>query len=295
MVNQDSKKYGVQIELLKGKGYIFHVANQEKLMSFMDETTQEVDVYNVEQRKDIILFYLLQANEYITIGELAEKLQLSRTPIVEELIRVEEELRKMNLELERKAHYGIRAKGSENDFRKAFSKYVLNSNLYLEPAKNYKDFLETIQEDEFEDMLKSVLAKYNLYITNVAFENIIMHLKILIFRISQGNFITKDNYFAVEIDKDYFNIAKDISCWIKNKYQILLPVDEIHFLSAHISAKTMATTIETQDREKLSREIRNILGQLDQEFLTSFKNDIYLEEALLLHMFPLILRHILKD
>lgn len=55
-VNQDSKKYGVQIELLKGKGYIFHVANQEKLMSFMDETTQEVDVYNVEQRKDIILY-----------------------------------------------------------------------------------------------------------------------------------------------------------------------------------------------------------------------------------------------
>lgn len=290
-VNQNGLKKGFEVEMIKGKGYVLHILDKELFNLFMnEEQCQVVDVYNPEQRIEIMLFYILQADKYITINSLMDKLMLSRTTIMKELRRIDQELAKFNLKLATKPRCGMYVDGSEQDFRKAFSKYVLSSNFYLEPTKDYKQFLKGIEKEELRSALDESLRKFDFHINDVAFENIVAHLSILIFRVIQNNFISEKLFEATDVDEVYFQIANDISNLLEEKYNISLPNSERKFLAAHISAKAFTTTIDIQEKDKLIGEIGQILEQLDMEFLTNFQGDGELTEGLLLHMFPLLNR-----
>jgi len=288
-VSQNSDKHGFKIQLIKGKGYIIQVEDKALLERYL-ENEESVDVYNQEQRLEALIFYILQSNRYITIGELIDRMQLSRSTIVRDLKIIEKILSESRLKLIKKAHYGLKVVGQEQDFRKAFSKYVLNSTLYLEPTKNYKEFLERIENKELEDILTQALKESCLEISDVAFENVLTHLKILLYRVEQRNFITKADFTKDKVPKVYMDVAMSINNWIKRKFDILLPGEELRYLSTHISARTSTAMLDIKEREKLRREIKNILQKLDQEFLTDFENDNELIEALVIHMHPLIKR-----
>lgn len=283
-------KHGFQIKVIKGKGYFLNILDENKFNNFLGKKQElEPDIYNSSQRVYIILFYILQSTKPVTINDLMERMNLSRTTIVKELEKVDEKLRKSNLKLERKKHYGISVTGSEKDYRKAFSKYVLTSNLYLEPAKNFKEFLENTNVEDLKNVLHEAIYKYNLRISDVAFKNVVDHLKILIFRVSQGNFIASSVNIS-KIDEIYLQISEYICSSIKDKYNITVPGTEVKFLAVHISAKTFTSRIDTAEKDLLAKDIKNILEYLDNEFLTDFRNSEELKESLLLHMFPLLNR-----
>jgi len=282
---------GFCIELQKGKGYILNITNDNYFKVFIDEKQDyDYDVYDVEKRLEMLMFYILQAHGYITVSQLEEKMLLSRSTIVKELKHVDQELSKFNLKLERKAHYGVIVSGSEQDLRKAFSKYVLGSIYYLEPAKEYKFFIENLEVKELRNVLGDGLAQNSFRITDIAFNNIVSHLKTLIFRVSQENFISNESFLTLEIDEVYLKVAIYVTSWIEERYQISLPESEIYYLAAHISAKSITSIIDTVEKNTIYSDIRNILVQLDQEFLTNFQDDLELQDALLFHMFPLLKR-----
>lgn len=282
---------GFQIELQKGKGYILHIVDAKLFNKFMKEEQEGgFNVCKPEQRPEMLLFHILQADGYITVGQLEEKMLLGRSTIVKELKHVDKELAKFNLMLEHKAHYGISVKGREQDLRKVFSKYVLGSIYYLEPAKEYKYFNENLDTKELRKVLGEALEQNSFRITDVAFDNIITHLKILIFRATQKKFISMEPFLITEIDQVYFQVAAYVVAWIESRYNIYLPESEKQFLAAHISAKSITTTIDSKEKDALQEELKAILAQLDKEFLTSFRDDIELQDALLLHMFPLLNR-----
>lgn len=283
-------KYGFKINIIKGKGYVLNILDEKKFNNFIGKKQESApDIYNSCQRVYIILFHILQETKPVTINDLIEKMNLSRTTIVKDLEKVEKKLKELNLKLERKKHYGIRVTGSEKDYRKAFSRYVLTSNLYLEPAKTFKDFLKITNGKELKSVLYEALNKYSLRISDVAFKNVIDHLKILIFRVNQGNFISS-NVNIFQIDEIYLQISEHICSWIKDKYNVILPDTEVEFLAVHISGKTFTSSINTSEKNLLAKDIKDILEKLDNEFLTDFKNSKELNESLLLHMFPLLNR-----
>jgi lichenan operon transcriptional antiterminator len=289
-INRNRDRYGLEVLLIKGSGYVVKVTDQLLMERFLGENPEEVDVYNQEQRRDMMLFYILQANGYITIGSLMERMQISRSTIAREMDEVVKALREQNLTLVRKAHHGLVVESSEQDFRKAFSKYVLNSSLYLEPAKNYKAFLDTIRAGELEDMLSKALEGTSLKLSDVASENILTHIKIVMFRVSEKNFIANEKFLNVRLDDIYFKVAYKISRLLSERFGIELPEDEVSYLAAHISTRTNVTELDEKEREELQKTLKGILEDLDVEFKTEFGEDNDLIEALLLHLYPLLKR-----
>jgi lichenan operon transcriptional antiterminator len=289
-INLNSRTYGIEIQLQKGRGYTAKIRDENLWVQYLRNHPEEVDIYNSNQRIEMLLFYILQANNYITIGNLMERMMLSRSTITRDLEAVEKVLEGLNLKLTRKAHHGLSIEGSEQNYRKAISKFVLNSSLYLEPAKNYKNFLDTIQPGELEKILSDVLSETALKISDVAFENILTHLKVLLFRVKHHNFITKAQFLNTKIDTQFYTVAERIGVWIQERFDIVLPPDEIHFLAAHISTRTNSTIDDMKEREVLHSELGAILTTLDSEFMTQFQDDADLIEALMMHMYPLLKR-----
>lgn len=289
-INISSKEYGVEIKFLKGKGYVVIILDQKELKYFLNKHSQTVDMYNPESRTNILLGYLLQSSTYITIGHLAEKLMLSRSTVIRDLEVVEETLRSCNLQLVRRPHHGIKIEGNEQDLRKAISKYVIHAQLQLEIAKDYRNFLKEISDEQLGEQLFSILAENSLNISDVAFNNILAHLKILLFRVKQNNFITNVQISTLEVEDLFYRIANKINTFLKSNYDVELPKIEIQYLAAHISTRINVVPEDKAEKNKLHDELSEILETVDKEFLTYFHNDNELIEALLLHMYPLLKR-----
>lgn len=286
--NVTSRHYGFNINLQKGKGYTLVIEDSEKFELYMDELRKEIDVLDVNQRLEAILFYILQANGYITIEELIELIGVSRSTVLKDLEIADKKLSEYNLNLEKKPHYGMSVEGKELDFRKAFSKFVVHSTLYLEPTVQFKNFLKSYETEKLSRYFRSLLEKYHLTITDVIFENIITHLKIVLFRAIQDNYIKKEHLIIKDVEKVYREVADDLAIWIENEFRLVLPDEEINFLAAHINAKSSTKKLDSQTKNNMFQDVKEILEILDNEFITEFSSDSELVNNLVLHIYPLL-------
>lgn len=288
-MNITSKYYGFCIQLLRGKGYILKISDSDKFERYRKDLENKIDIYNIDQRLDAMLFHILQANGYITIEKLMELIFVSRSTISKDLVLIEEKLRLFDLKIEKRPHFGIKVTGKELNFRKAFSKYVLQSNLYIEPTRYYKDFLKNFETDKVKSYFRSLLIQKDLNTTEMVLENLLIHLKIVLFRAIQKNYIKKDQLILKEIDPVYYEVANNLNNWIEQEFDIFLPKEEVQFLAAHISAKTSTPEMNSEKKQKLSNDLCSILKQLDKEFLTNFSEaNPELIEGLLMHIYPLL-------
>jgi lichenan operon transcriptional antiterminator len=288
--NSIGLKNGFQVELIKGEGYYLSVIDEEKFNPYMKEQEEaEFDVYNSELRLKKLIFNIFQSEGYFTFEQIAERMKISRTTIVRDFKKVEEVLYEYGLSLEKKAHYGLRIIGQEQNYRRAFSEFVLASDLYLEPAQEFYEFLRSFNHDELRVLLSVELNEEGLKMSDVALDNVLNHIKILIFRVRKHNFIS-DEIRVGNSDKVYSKIAGSISTWVEKSHGISLPESEVSLLAAHIAGKASAGNLGETDRKALLDRIDFILKQIDSEFLTELTTDSELKEALILHMFPLLNR-----
>lgn len=288
--NQEGEKYGFKIKLIKGKGYFLNISKVKLFENFIERIDEsDVDLYNMEDRIRLILFNILQAKKVFTYEEIAEKLSLSRATIIRDFKKVEEILNQENLELQRKAHYGIRIIGKESDYRKVFSKYVLGSDFFFEPAQEYYRFVRQFDSEGLRTVLKESLIEQNLKMSDVAFENVVNHIIILLYRVQNQNIISEDHN-TVKLKPVYYEFARKISRWIERHYAIQLPISEINLLAAHVSGKSTVSNLKKNESQELMERILLILYKIDEEFLTELTSDKELHESLLLHMYPLLNR-----
>ena len=278
-----------RIELEKGKGYVLKIINEKAFIDFLAELDLTPIPYPPSYRKNIILFYLLDSGDYITIASLEAKLQLSRSTIVKELKKVEDDLKILHLTLIRKSNYGIRISGKEEDIRRAFSKYVLGTVYDLTNVSAYFAFIKDIDFIKLKEVFTQSMIENCLKLNQIAFDSIIAHLSILIYRVSKKNFI-QDLILPIAPENRCKEIAKDLISWISLTLQYRIPDSEIEFLAVHIFCKASITELDDTQRILLQQKLDVLLKQLDNEFSTDFSTDEIFKELLLLHMFTLFNR-----
>lgn len=286
-------RHGFNIKVIRGQGYQLEIVDEYKFNQYYKQgrfNSELIDPDNREDRQRYLLFYLLQNNSYTSMGKLASQMGISKSTIISDLKEVEQRLANFSLTLNRRVYYGMRIEGDEQNYRKAFSHFVLNNNKFIMPSAQYEQFRHEFDTERLQAYLLQVLKEKDLKISDVFLNNIVTHLFILLYRVTKHNFIVSGQAMPKTPDPLYRDIAGKIAVWVHEFYQISLPSDEIDYLALHISGKTITEHISHDKKKQLREGITSILQRLDQEFLTSFNEDEHLREALLLHMFPLLNR-----
>jgi lichenan operon transcriptional antiterminator len=287
-VKSTSKDDGFTINLLRGKGYILKITDHNLFKEYKKEKQANIDFLDVDQRVKLILFHLLQEDTYITMEDLLEHILVSRSTLSNDLNLVKEKLDDFNLKVISKPHHGLIIKGREQDLRKAFSKYVLHSTFYVEATQKYKAYFNDFDTEKMDKFFRSLLIVHRLSVSEIAMNNLLVHLKIMIYRVQEKNFIKADQLIIKEIDEVYLEVANRLAEWFYEEQELDLPKEEIHYLAAHISAKSSSDEMNPKRRERLYKDLKEILFILDKEFQTNFYQDTNLIESLLLHMYPLL-------
>ncbi|MFD2386974.1 HTH domain-containing protein [Enterococcus rivorum] len=186
-------KKGFDIKTLIHQGYRLEIVDSVTFKEFLDYLNQyEIfDGGNKEYRLSLIRYLLLQNQGFITIDQIAEVLDVSRNTVISDLKIIKKQLLEFDIVLSSKTHYGLTIKGSEAMKRKLFSKMIKEEMELDHNSNQYFEFIQGLKFDEVKKMFIQLLYEYEMRMTENTIESILIHLKILLFRISQKNDISE--------------------------------------------------------------------------------------------------------
>ncbi|WP_137665030.1 BglG family transcription antiterminator [Enterococcus hulanensis] len=279
---------GFDVERVRSAGYQLKVLDQAKFQSYLAQTKrqEQVDSTSPQERIKNIELLLLFHEEYITMQQIAEWLDVSLSTVKADIKQVEQFCETYELSLFSKAHYGLKIIGTESKKRRAILYLIRNTIHTPVLTERYKEFNFVFDEADLRRFLQEQLQKNQLKISDIVFENIVQHIRLLSFRIMQDNTLNNEEDEEQKIGDDYDRLTEELVAYVEATYQIIFSNAEKNYLEEQLRGK-FAVLDDAASNRQLKQAIDKALEHVDRRYHTHFREDQDLANALLMHVAPL--------
>lgn len=245
------------------------------------------------ERVQYLLEFFLKSKEYVKKEELSDMLCICKKTLTRDLKKAEQILNRYNVSIERKPYHGMRAIGDELHIRLCIAECIEKRK-----ARNslIVDEKEKREINLIEDCIMECFENETYAISDIAIENLIIHMFIAKKRIQEGNYVfslnaENDRYVGAE----EYKLAKKCTERIGEQFSIEFPKQEVTYLAIHLAGKRIAK--EKNDgngniviNSKISELVKDMLEEVYQVFRIDFRNDLELIMSLGQHLVPLTVR-----
>lgn len=290
-IKETIKEHGLYIE--NNKNCIcMSITNQETANIFMNSIIQD---YNLNQffedqssRISYIISKLLDSNDYLKSADLADEMYISRSQISNDIKLAKNMLSSYHLTLISKPYYGIKIIGKENDIRNYIIQEKLKiKNLVCDEITHSFNSHEHI--DDINNIVIKILTHSHYIISDIALQNLILHIVTAVNRIKSGHLIHMDSLNISPVYAHVIEISKNILEKCADIYNFEFNDDEIFFLALNLYGKR-----EFDKPEFITDEINNLvflgLYKIKEIFGLDFTSNLNLRISLGLHILPLLTR-----
>ncbi|RFZ76903.1 PRD domain-containing protein [Lacrimispora amygdalina] len=286
---------GARIISKQGHGYRISITDPLLYQELIKSLSADGNALPTSSQERILylLSCLLNSEDYVKLDDLSSFLFVSRNVLTGDLKKAEDMLLKYGVRLVRKPHYGIRAEGTEFDKRLCISNYLMKPDLILQGHRRRS----TDEMRSIGDTLLTCIREHNIKLSEVLFQNLIIHIYIAAKRIKAGLYMTakEADFFQISLGEKEMVIAQDLAKGLEASQGIVFSEPEIKYLAIHLAGKR---SIGEEDGERIKPEIPRRLMDLITEMLQSvydsFKIDFRQNQELILslsqHMVPLDIR-----
>ena len=269
------------------KGSSVEIRDYEEFSALINTLYQEYSstILNYSGgRISTLLLVLLNKHRAISLYELEEQLHISSSTLQNDLKKVEEIIRKYDLEVFRSKNR-VMIDGPEPGKRRC----LFEENLYLRHMKDEEGhlYIDERRITQIRDVLTEVFVKYKYYVMDTDFNNIIFFTNIMLRRIEMG--------FTVSEEDDDLKLVKDtveyeIATKIIKKLGRIFLVDpseqEAMYFSVFIKGKA-----NKQEGDSISAETEKVVEETIEAIRDKFGIDLTsklnLKIALTLHCMSL--------
>lgn len=290
-IKETIKEHGLYIE--NNKNCIcMSITNQETANIFMNSIIQD---YNLNQffedqssRISYIISRLLDSNDYLKSADLADEMYISRSQISNDIKLAKNMLSSYHLTLISKPYYGIKIIGKENDIRNYIIQEKLKiKNLVCDEITHSFSSHEHI--DDINNIVIKILTHSHYIISDIALQNLILHIVTAVNRIKSGHLIHMDSLNISPVYAHVIEISKNILEKCADIYNFEFNDDEIFFLALNLYGKR-----EFDKQEFITDEINKLvflgLYKIKEIFGLDFTSNLNLRISLGLHILPLLTR-----
>ena len=290
-LNSILENHGATIRIKRNEGYYICILDLNKYQEFLAEITQELmennDIPNSPlERNKYILRYLLYNIDFTKLEELADKLYISKTTILNDIKGIKSILSKYNLNLISKPYYGIKIKGDELDIRKCISENIINrdfENYILGITDDEKEVFKDINLKKLQEIVLNYVHKYNIEFSDFSLKNFIIHVAIVISRLNDGHTLSDD----LEVITEDSNIKTAITLIykeIEEYFNFIIPLNEKNYLYNHFKSKSTPKLIVQDNTDNTIVNYTNdLLDYIHNHYNFDLRNDVILLNDLMLH------------
>lgn len=290
-------KNGIEIISKHGVGYSIKIIDEDKYYGFMRELLKEETMNQClipevpEERIAYLIRLFLISNDYLKIEQIAESIFVSHSTLNNDLKEVKNRLKYFHLELDSKPYYGVKIIGDEFHIRSCMAKYFFHTDT-TDQQFMQKD-IENEDQRKIRDILYNTLYESRLKLTDIGFQNLVVHISIAILRNNQTRVDEESDVsvFRKLEDKKEYLVAIELAEKLQEAFSINFPKIEIYYLTIHLLGKktfeynSKKNFVITEDIEKL---FERIFIKLNKEYHIDFSDDFELYTLLALHFQPML-------
>lgn len=158
------------------------------LLSIVEQ--EDIYAYKLSQNERVLVAasFLINASGYITLGEISDRLYVSRQTIIKDLPLIRELFEDYDMEVISQANKGLRLEGSEKDKRS------LLMDMLRKASVNVKNYLNVKSGDTA--LIKKILSEQeNLFqtcLTDESYDWLVEYIGVMIYRSNMKEFIEPD-------------------------------------------------------------------------------------------------------
>ena len=288
-LEQMASQHGACLESKSSAGYRLLILDQVLWQQFR-LSCQAQEHGNLpqspEERVQYILEYLVHSKDFVRLDELSDLLYIAKRTLTKDLKEIEGFLQRYRIQLVRKPNHGIRIEGSEFNIRLCLASYIARSKKNkLLPDQTLKRIARCIDD---------CLHKAAYQLSDVALQNLIVHLFIAIKRIESNHYVPLDEkWLTMLYDPNEYKTACQIVERLQQEFQLSFPEAEIRYTALHLAGKR-TLEIDGQKNIVIDPETAEMVDQMLQSvyeaFHFDFRQDLELKMALGQHLIPLKVR-----
>ncbi|UOQ49715.1 BglG family transcription antiterminator [Gracilibacillus caseinilyticus] len=292
-MNAILSKHGAEIVSHKGKGYELEISEEEAFQKLyanhitIIQNQATVNMHrsegnDVEEQmiRNILMNCLTDTSIYQE--ELAEELFISLSALKSYLSSVKEKISRYGLELVTDRFNGIKVTGNEDKIRFCISQYLFNH----QSIGVYNDLFPDNEIKRLKDIILQVLLKNQLKLTDVALENLIIHIEITIRRYLNNRLLDYQMKITenLKATKEY-KVAHDIIQEIRVTLGINIE-PEIFYITQHLlaSSRFYSKDIDDQEYRRMEGMLAAVLEEIKKKTSIQFSGDQKLVEGLVIHL-----------
>lgn len=230
---------------VKNKVITINILKDIKLEDLVEINYQDFysDRISNEERVLLILSDLCWSDEYLTIQDLADKYFVSRGTINSDIVSIKEYCDKNGINFVSVRGKGISIDEDEKNRRKYLAS-IIKEFAYLNQKVNldmsiYGQWFDLDEINRIQAIVNEVDEIFNVSLTDVAYEALIVHIALSIERFKGGNYEEELPSEELEnIDSLQYKIASTLVEMINEEFNISLGENEIYYIAVHIAAKS---------------------------------------------------------
>lgn len=295
-LNEELVTYGAKVSAKARFGYRMEITDEKKyeLLELEEEKSEQDYIPDTgEERSEYLLKYLIWHQGYVKAEELCDTLYISRTTLTKTLREVERILKRYSLTIERKPNHGMKLDGKELDIRRLICDYFIKREYQGELTEDNNDTEEQLVH--FAGDIRNMMLKYEIPISETAFENFVEYVYIACQRMKHDFHLTIPLDEAPEIGIREKSFVKELSAYIEKDCECQVTKEEESYLLLYLSGKRMVGNIVENDtnfviKERLDRLALEMLEYIYKEYHIDFRNDFDIRMTLNQHLVPLDIR-----
>jgi lichenan operon transcriptional antiterminator len=287
-LNRVLRNYGAEIVSKRGMGYKLEIRNNTKFSEIDNHVIDNNHCFTFPAEKSELLLLIIKkilinmlVNKKLYLQELADELFISLTTLKNNLPAVNNELKKFDLKVKIDRFNGIRIEGDEDKFRYCVSEYIFRGDNYASHQLFSIDEMMQIK-----DIITKILLNHNFILTDMAINNLIIHIQISIQRSLANMHLSYSNQAKKELkNTPEFTIAAEIINEIKNRLGKNID-SEIYYLTQHLvsSGKLIYHQMNSFELNKIHNIIMKVMEQIKIETSIDFTKDLELRNHLTVHL-----------
>lgn len=271
------------------QGSCIVVKDPDEFSAYVNSLYQEFTTVSLNyptSRITQILLLLLNSHRAVTFSDMEEKYFISRSTLLNDLKKVEKILETFQLELLR-SNNRVLVDGMEMNKRRC----LREQNLYLAHAKNDQGvmYIDELQITKIKNVAMETFVERKYHIMDTDFNNLVLFLNIMIWRMGDGFYIQPGEVSDVECEGPSYELSKAVFEGLSHKFFIRITEEEIRYFSIYLEGLGNNKD-EGMIPPEMDAFIMDCFEKIRENFGYDFTDNVNLRITLALHTMSLSVR-----
>lgn len=266
-------------------------------LSFARGRDYNVSPLSTHERVLLSVFTLCWLDDFITVQSLADDYQVSRVTVSRDLQKVREYYEAHGIAFEGNRGKGVRIVADEKTRRRVIAQVLRDygTTVGLHSGLEVADYLKWFSEQELrsiEDIVREAEAQAGLYLDDVAFEAMVVHIALSIKRseTQMGMPTAPMAAGTLDVGSLQYQMADHIVRQVESVFGVSLPEAEHYYIEVHIGARSSEAAASSTRDAVIEFMCMSTIAEVSRELGVDLTHDTHLYDRLLRHVLGSVYR-----